>query len=305
MKSSVNFKRLIKNTFIAALYLIATIGIARFCHHATQGFRLSKVRSNLLDHEKIYEAKSSDREFATKLFHQKFHYLGRGLQSFVFESEDGNYVLKLFNNRYQRKIYFFSTLSHLPFIGNLATLRSQYYQAKLIKTFQSYEIAFSEMKDKTGLLYAQLGATSNLPGKVTLVDRLNICHEINPNQIGFLVQKKATLVYPALKEYLTHQNIEGAKHALSSLVDLFFWKWRNAIDDNDPLIRTNYGFVGEEAIQIDVGPLSKQTAFPDIQEKRAEIEKITTSLKFWLNENAPELIPFLDQELQHQLQSFE
>ncbi len=305
MKRSVNFKRIINNTLIIFLCVFSCIGVARFCHHATQGFRLSKVRSNLIESEKIYDAESSDREFAHKLFHQKFHYLGRGLQSFVFESEDGNYVLKLFNNRYQRKIHFFSILSHLPFIRSWALLRAEYYQGKLTKTFKSYKIAFEDMKDKTGLLYTHLERTSNLPTRATIVDRLNICHEINPNNMGFLVQKKATLVYPALKEYLSHQNIEGAKHALSSLVDLFFWKWRSGIDDNDPLIRTNYGFIGEEAIQIDVGPLSKPTTFPDIEEKRAEIEKITTSLKFWLNENAPELIPFLDQELQQQLQSFE
>lgn len=298
-----SFKHKFKNAALVLLCFIGVIGIARFCHHATKGFRLSKIQSNLLINEHPIQASAQEKEFVTQLFKQRFHFIGRGLQSFVFESEDGKHVLKLFNNRYQKKVQLYSFLSHFPWIGSWATSRAGYFQGKLIKTCKSYGIAFDEMRDKTGLLYIHLSPTSNLPAKLDLLDPLNICHEINPNQIGFLIQKKATLVYPALKEYLNSNDMEGAKHAISTLIDLFFWKWRHAIADNDPLIRTNYGFIEGEAIQIDVGPLSKMPAFQPLEQNREQIEKITASLKFWLNENAPELTPFLDQELLQQLSS--
>ena len=356
-----NIKLKFKKVGIVLLCVIAAIGIARFCHHATKGFRLSKIRDNLLTEvhpAEIYpfhlnrtqenRIKSSqfsnqragsmlnstltppfdskieafnrfscgyvsggrgisveEREFIATLFKQKFHYIGRGLQSFVFASEDEKYVLKLFNNRYQTKIKLFSLLSHFPFMGPWASSQAEYFQDKLLKTFKSYEIAFDEMRDKTGLLYTHLSPTSNLPSKLSILDPLHICHEIDPNLTGFLIQKKATLVYPALKDYLSQGNIEEAKHALSSLVALFFWKWRHAISDNDPLIRTNYGFVDGEAIQIDVGPLSKTAELLPVEQNREQIEKITSSLKFWLTENAPELTPFLDQELLYRLSSEE
>ncbi|SRR5581483_5523019 len=300
MRRSVSSKPRLKTIALILVFISTAVGTARFCHHATKGFRLSKIRSNLTDGMPAL-ATEQERAFTEKLFEQKFHYLGRGLQSFVFESEDGHYVLKLFNNRYQEKIALFSFLSHFPGLGRWACKRSHYFQEKLSKTFNSYAIAFDEMQDKTGLLYIHLSPTSNLPQRLQLLDPLFICHELNPNEIGFLIQKKAELVYPALKKYLNSKDIDGAKRALSSLIELFFWKWRHAIADNDPLIRTNYGFVEGKAIQIDVGPLSKMAAAQSFEENHKQIEKITASLKFWLTENAPELTAFLDQELLQQL----
>jgi hypothetical protein len=294
----VNIKRTLFSLFLFAL---CGIGAARLSHHATKGFCLSKVRSNFLEETKFAAVEESDRQFLSELFGQKFHFLGRGLQSFAFESEDGNYVLKLFNNRYPQKVRLFSFLSRLPFVGSWAEKRSAYFTKQLDKTFESYKIAFEEMKEKTGLIYTHLSPTEGLPNKLVILDPLNISHEIDPNEVGFLVQKKATLVYPALKNYLKSHDVEGAKKALASLIDLFFWKWEQGIADNDPLIRTNYGFTQGKALQIDVGPLFKQAVLPE--EQKRQIQKISASLRSWLSENAPELTTFLDQELQKHLSS--
>ena len=274
----------------------ASIATARFCHHQTKGFSMSKIRSNL-------EGQWHEPGVLPlpPLLQQKFHFLGRGLQSFVFSSEDGQYVLKIFNNRYQRKIQLFSLLSHLPGISSWSKERAAYFEKKLHQTFASYQIAFEEMQDQTGLIYIHLSPTSYLPSSLTIVDALNISHVIDPNQTGFLIQKRATLVYPALNGFLERQDIDGAERAISNLIELFFWKWRHGIADNDPLIRTNYGFLGTQVIQIDVGPLSKQAI--SCEEQKKKITHITASLKFWLNKNAPELIPILDRELQQQLSS--
>ncbi len=296
------FKKKFKLFLILPICLIGLISVARFCHHQTQGFRISKIQHNLLERSLLSLPAEADQLFLATLFQKKFKFLGRGLQSFVFASEDGQYVLKVFNNRYQRKIALFSLLSSFPMIGPWANQRKTYYQEKLNKTFDSYRIAFNEMKDLTGLIYVHLYETSDLPGRICLVDKLNIVHLLDPNHIGFLIQKKATLVYPTLKEYITHSDFRGAEQAISSLIHLFFWKWHHQILDNDPLIRTNYGFINGKAMQIDVGPLSK-AAFPQKSKEiyRDEISHITTSLKFWLTENCPRLVPFLDQELERQL----
>lgn len=280
---------------------ISIIALARFCHHQTAGFQVVKIQHNLIDATPPLSSTEQELEFLNALSCQKFVFLGRGLQSFAFVSEDNKYVLKVFNNRYQNKISLFSLLTHFPWIGNWACARSAYYQKKLAQTFNSYQIAFSEMKDQTGLLYLHLFPTSDLRNPITLVDKLNISHSLDPNQTGFVIQKRAELVFPELKKYVNNHNLEGAKQALASLVDLFFWKWRHAIHDNDPLIRTNYGFIDGKAIQIDIGPLSKDSLISDLKQQQAEIQHITASLKFWLTENSPELIPFLDRELQEQL----
>lgn len=296
-----NFKNKLKPFLLICCCAISFIALARFCHRQTEGFRVSKIQPNLIDTSTLSTSNETDKEFLKQLFQQKFTFLGRGLQSFVFASEDGKYVLKIFNNRYQRKIFLFSLLSHFPVLGNWAGHRATYYQDKLLRTFNSYQIAFTEMHDQTGLIYTHLLPSNDLPDQVRIVDKLNICHPLNPNQMGFLIQKRAQLVFPALKEYIQKPDLEGAKQAISSLVGLFFWKWRHGILDNDPLIRTNYGFIDDQAIQIDVGPLSKETMISNKDLHQNEIQRITASLKFWLTENSPELLPFLDRELEQQL----
>lgn len=295
-------KHRFKKALLLAAFTLSAIGVARFCHHATKGFRLSKVQNNLMPDASASKTSVEQRELLTALANQKFHYFSRGLQSFVFLSEDGTTILKLFNNRYQSNISLYSVLSHLPLMGKWAAEKRDYFQTKLGKTFDSYEIAFNEMQDKTGLLYIHLAPTTDLPPQVTIIDPLGISHPVNLNETGFLIQKKADLVYPTLQSLIAAHKFEEAKEALSSLVSLFFWKWRHALSDNDPLIRTNYGYIDGKAIQIDVGPLSHGGAPLD---QKQEIEKITASLKFWLTQNAPDLVPFLDQELHHQLSSAE
>lgn len=281
--------------------LLLCIGTARFCHHQTQGFRITKISNNMDENSVSALCLSQEEIHAIRsLFAYPFRYLGRGKQSFVFLSEDDVHVIKIFNNAHQRKITIFRLLAHIPFLDNWAKAMAERFEYKLEKTFESYRIAFDEMKDRTGLLFTHLQRTDCLP-PLMIIDALNICHRLDSNELGFLIQKKAQLVYPALNEMIEAQDIPKAKQAISNLLDLFVWKCRHGIHDSDPLIRTNFGFLDNEVIQIDVGPLSKDFSTQDPERMRQEIYRITTSLKHWLSERSPELVSFLDQELEERL----
>ena len=145
-----------------------------------------------------------------------------------------------------------------------------------------------------------LRATEGLP-PLTLYDPLNICHRLNSNAVGFLIQKKADLVYPTLEKWIAHQDLDKLKQSISKLVDLCIWKSRHGICDNDPLIRTNFGFLEDEVVQIDVGPLSRDFSTHDPEKMHAEIFRITASLKAWLAPRCPELVTYLDRELEDRL----
>jgi hypothetical protein len=284
------------------LFALAAIATARFCHHQTHGFRLSKIQNNLLD-ERCAAAEPLDPTTLESIFSQKFRYFNRGLQSFVFLSEDGNTVLKIFNNRYQRKISLFDLLSRIPLCASWANQRKMIQCTKLENTFKSYQIANEELAQETGMLYAHLTQTSHLPLKLQLIDPLNICHTIDPNAYGFVLQRKATMAYPALLHLIEIQDLETAKRRLSSLVQFLIARCQKGIADKDPLIRTNFGFLEETPIEVDVGPFSKDPRIAQLEVYRPEILRITQSLKNWLNEKEPKLVPILEQELQQQLYS--
>jgi hypothetical protein len=259
---------------------------------------MSKIAHNLpiLPQERFL---AGDESSVSQILDQPFHFLSRGLQSFVFLSEDGQYVLKVFNNCYQRRNALYGAAKWLIPWRPLWAMQEQHKAlSKLSSAFASYHIAAHSMQEQTALLYVHAAPTTTLPSTLTLVDPLNIAHHINPNRTGFLIQKKVSLAYPALQKFLDQGDLESAKNALHSLVQLFIWKHRHHIADSDPLIRTNYGFFGTQAIQLDVGPLSVERVPSSDAAFHQELIRITTSLKHFLEPRSPELTAALDQQLQ-------
>lgn len=289
--------KLVRTCAFILLLSISFIGIARLTHHATHGFRLSKITSNLCEEKQWASSVPSSND----LFKQRYYFLGRGLQSFVFASEDGRYVIKLFNNRYQGKITFYGILSHFPIIGHWAETRHSYFHSKLLRTFSSYQIAHEELHDAAGIVFSHLNKSTDLPEQLIIVDPLNIEHPINPNNYGFIIQKRAEMVYPTLLRYIEMGQIEEAKQAIASLIDLFVLKYQKGIADNDPLIRTNYGFIDGIPLQIDVGPFTKDPTVAQPEVYSQEILKSTANLHHWLEAHCPELCPFLEETLEKRI----
>ena len=266
-------------------------GVARFCHHETDGFKLTKIQSNCAHPQRVEAAPLPQDLDAT--LSQKFTYLGRGKQSFAFLSEDQTTVLKLFNNRYQRKIFWYSLL---PFSHKRVT----YFQSKLECLSASYELAFEELQRETGLLYLHLSPTSHLGRTVTLIDKLGIAHTIPLDETGFALQKRGILAYTHLSNLMKEGKREEAVQALQSMLDLIISRCKLGIADNDPLIRTNLGFLEKTPFYIDIGPFSKDDKEKDRDTLDPEIIKITTSLRHWLENHHSSLVDTFQEMVAHE-----
>lgn len=267
--------RLLKAIFIIALIF----GIARFCHHQTAGFRMAKIEGNTFLMECPAIAEKS-------CFKQKFRYFGRGLQSFSFLSEDGTLVLKIFNNRYQNRIFW---LQHLPFFADKVKCARQ----KLQRNFTSYQIAYEQLKEETGVLYFHPSVTNYLNQKVTLIDKLGIEHELDLDKTGFLVQKRALLFYSYLDQLMETGQLDEAKNALSSYIAFVKKRCEKGIGDNDPLIRANAGFYEGRPMQIDVGPFYLDDSLKNPEICKKQLERAALSLKHHLENSYPELGTYL------------
>lgn len=277
-----------KRVLVVVLAAFACWGCARFCHHQTKGFCIGKLQHNT-------SCIAHPHPEALELRDQTFQYFGRGLQSFSFLSEDQTTVLKLFNNRYQRRL---SWLQWIPPIGPLKSMKEKkitYNQNKWALTFESYALAFHTLKEETGLLFFHPNACGQCP-TVTLVDPLGIAHKVNLSNHAFVLQKKASLAYPYLESCVNEP--EQAREAIFSLVHLIKKKMDLGIADRDPLIRTNIGFLNGRAMQIDIGPLSLDPTLKQADRQQQEIPKITLSLKHWLENHHPELLCYLNEALQ-------
>lgn len=264
-----------------AFLLVGIWAVARFCHHQTDGFRMSKLIDNSSPFAwQIPTPLAEDEKVAIDaLLSQRFTYLARGKQSFAFVSEDGQTVLKLFNNRLHRRAKW---------------LRSEKAKQKLDAVFTSYQLADERLKEETGLLYFHPQAGDDRFPNTKLIDRLGIVHEIDLNHCGFLLQKRAVLAYDYLKGC---KGDEERKAAVIAIVELMRAKMDIGIADHDPLVRANIGFSQGQPIQIDVGPLSENPELKDLEKQREELTKMTLGFKHWLEANYPELTSTLHEAI--------
>ncbi|NGX26328.1 MAG: hypothetical protein K940chlam6_00244 [Chlamydiae bacterium] len=268
-----------KRFFLGIFAILSIWAVARFCHHQTKGFRLSKLQNNTTCLSQPSPPLPNDLR---NVLGQKFRFFGRGLQSFSFVSEDETTILKLFNNRYQRRI---SWLRFTPFQEKIS-----YNQKKWKMAFTSYQIAYDHLRKETGLYYVHPAKSTDCPSAV-LVDPLGIEHHIDLNKYGFALQKKATMAYPYFATCAAASDFEKAKAGFDSLFALLKGKMERGIEDRDPLIRTNFGFLGDRAVQIDIGALFYNSSLKSPEKQKEDIEKISIPLKHWLETHHPQLLP--------------
>lgn len=198
-----------------------------------------------------------------KRLQQRFYYLSRGHQAYAFIGEDGKTVLKFFNFlQLQLPIW----LKALPEISPVAEYRAKRYrgqQHRLDRLFQGHRIAEESGIDCYGFLYQHLQKTDNYFSKpLQVIDAIGMPHEIPLDQVVFILQEKAVVAREMFANLLAAEDIEGVKGRIDQLYELYFAEYICGIADNDPNVVDNVGFVGSQAIRIDVGRLHKNLGEP-------------------------------------------
>lgn len=265
-------KALIKFIF----FIVVFCQVARFSKSQTDGFAMVKIQSKLT-YSPTWDVPCPDVAEVKKILAQPFTYLGKGAQTYVFASQDGNYVIKLLRHDRMRAPFWTQLLP-----SKWVTSKIENKQKKLIKDFTSYKIAYEEFQEETGLIYLHLNKTSHLNQMLTLIDKIGIAHQLDLDKYEFLIQKRATLTYPALQTLIDQGETTKAKESISSLVSLLEKRFEKGIFDKDPDLNTNFGFIGEKAIQIDPGRYRKTFPESAIRNKKEAIRHISDHLHQWL-----------------------
>jgi hypothetical protein len=284
---------MLRKLLTISILAVALFATQRFCRKQTDTFAVSKICSSLPFHPQweVSPLQQDEQKGLKAILAQPYFYLAKGAQCYVFLSQDGRYVIKFF--RLNHLLPPFWTHFYFPYpLQPLRIAKIQQKQEELDKDFLSYKIAYEEMREETGLVFLHLNKTDSLHQQLTIFDRLHISHILDLDQMEFLVQKKADLVYPALEQIVETKGAECAKQALSRLVDLLTLRSSKGIFDKDPDLNTNFGFIEEKPIQIDVGRYRKQGEPQKID--RNEIIRITDHLNQWLRVHYPPLAEHLD-----------
>ncbi len=271
------------------LFTLLFFGVERLCHKATDGFAMVNVYAPPGNNSQWHREETPDKA----LLNQTYHYLGCGSQSYVFVSEDGKTVLKLFKFQHMRTPPW---LDFLPSKGILGEKRLKKRKV-LEKTFNSYAIAYNLLKKETALLYIHLDKTNHLKQTLTIIDKIGKSHTLDLDRIEFILQKRGILAYEAINNWMKQGERQKAQSGIQNLLRLSVHRCQMGIFDKDPDFSTNFGFIDETPFQIDFGRLNLLETEKDPKTYVPEMIRITRDLEGWIAENHPDLLDSFRKEL--------
>ena len=131
---------------------------------------------------------------------------------------------------------------------------------------------------------------------VTLVDKAQREYRLSLDDVTFILQYKAELIFLKLEQLIQENRIDHAKKLISNLIRLIASCSQKGYIDKDPVLRRNYGYLEERAIHIDVGDLVKCEEIRCKEKYIAYVKSVAEGLRKRI-ENSPELLVHFDQEI--------
>lgn len=260
---------------VLSLFLL-TLSLPFLWHAYTLGFSPSKLLVEL-PLEPLLARPAPSEEVLSSL-QQPFHFLSKGSQSYVFISEDGQCVLKLL--RYNRSLFPFLHACKRWIHKNDPKRVKASRTDKLHKTLQSISLAYTHLPDTTHLLYVHLSPDTLPLPTLHLQDARGRSWKIPLSSYRFFLQKTATPIFPTLQQAI--EKGESLEPYLRSFLHILHTRVARGIENHDPNVAQNFGFLGQEAIEVDVGNLHLSPPKP------GEIEKFCHPVEEYLLLHAPD-----------------
>ncbi len=165
---------------------------------------------------------------------QPFYSWGRGSQSEVFLSRDGQWVLKIPRNKKVR-----------PYL-----LGSIWSLSKLKSCLNSYRIASKELAPETAVYYVHHAEPITMPPSFALIDRLGRKMPVDTGALPFALQRRVDLLCDRLKETLDPAE---KKKILLALLHLIAAEREKGWVCSDYAFSNNLGYEAGHALRVDIG----------------------------------------------------
>lgn len=213
------------------------------------------------------------------VLNQTFTYLDSGDQSYVFLSQDGNYVLKFFKFGYMKN-----------------------HGKKMQKTVTGFQVAYNQDRVSSGLIYLHFPTTDYLP-TIQVKDRFHRTFSIPLDGVIFALQHRGETTRVTISRLLEKGDISLAKERFRQLLDMYVTEYRQGIYDRDHNLMHNTGFIGEKPFHLDVGKFRSKPSFMEGVNFKADLEKIVFKrIDRWMQRYYPKYREEIKQDLQNKLQ---
>lgn len=294
-----NTKNITKVFIWLCLLTLMLYGVGRLYFQVTGGFLLSNIASDF-SHDPRWDTRhlsEGEKKSVDQVLSQEFHYLGKGCQSYVFLSDDGEYVIKFLKYQRFRPQFYLEWFSFIPVVGNIRQEKIVKKRQKLDDLCSSWKIAFDDLQTETGLVYVHLNKTDHLHDTLIIRDKIGRKHELNIDDYEFLVQRRATMLCSQLEEMMAQGKDAEAKELLTKLLQMVVSEYSRGLADNDHALMQNTGVLEGRPVHVDVGQFVKDETMKDPNFYNQELFNKTYKFRIWLQEKYPGLLAHLDNEL--------
>lgn len=271
-------KKWLRYPLYLLLLSLAGAALGDFCQKQTKGFRLQNLLSSYPPLYPCTPVTETEKESICKILAQPFYFLKKGQQCFAFASQDGKYVLKLFR---------WDKLEPSPFMRYLPLSFTQKNKEEKSKKqsldFASYQIAYTHLKEETGLVFLTLAPQKDLNVPIELYDNLYIKHILLANDIAFILQKKVEDFFP---KFIATKQIDSLHPFLLCLANILHKRADQKISDSDITLEYNMGILDGKPVLFDIGNLRylETTALKEAKFVLTALAKKDPSLSLWLEE---------------------
>ena len=295
------FRPLVFCASATLLYLAAS----RFCDKQTDTFSIGAISSNR-PVEPAWQTRPlspEERSEMSAAFSQKYRYFGKGGQCYAFFSDDGKYVIKFFKQRVY-KVPLWHHFIPIPYVFDRYKAKKRWKrQDKIQRDFFSYKVAFEDLQELTGVFFVHLNPTHDLNQTLTIVDLLNIEHQIDLDQFDFILQKRAEMIYPTISKLVEKKETARCQQIVDQVIHLIVTRCQKGYEDWDPNVRTNCGLLDDRVIKIDVGRFIANEEMQSKEKCCSELIRIITPFKEWLQEKDLALAQYCDESLQKAMEA--
>lgn len=276
-----------KKILYPLLIALSFVGIQDFCHRKTHGFTLAKAKSSYNpEHRNILC--QEDTSTLQPILNQSFYFLEKGLQCYVFISEDQKYVLKLFRWK-ELEPRGFSRFFPSSWNEESALQKKQ----KKSLDFTSYQLAWDQLREETGLIFLHLEKTKGLNLSLHLYDPILVRHIVPADDVEFILQKKVEPFVPFFEKKQEHK--ESLYPFFVQLAQLLRSRVEKGISDSDISLQYNMGVSAGGPVLFDIGNLSKTELTK--HSCREQLDYESRLILGWLQEKDPMLAQFFQKQL--------
>lgn len=282
---------LLRSRFLIPLFSLFFLVNVAVIHYLKEGFWGFEIQHELPSVQETFVPPQEEP------FNQPYYYIGKGCQSYVFESLDKKYVLKFFKKKHLSDPIFLKKMSFIPFLKPYISEKCARRVFRRSELSNSLVIAEKYLKAQGALVSIYLPMNFPFQKKAIVFDRIGWQHTIDLNNTPFILQKKAVPLASYLRNLAENHENEKVVSLIDSIKELLQSCVASGVVDVDRA----YAFVQNTAyltdekrvILMDVGKFSKISELTKF-EPEEYISKRLLILQEWTRQKLPSLFPYLE-----------